>query len=207
MAAANPTSYNRESGDITLNNPTKEGYEFTGWTGSNGYSPSKSVTIQSGKTGDLSFTANWKLANYVITWDEPLARKKSYLGTLGTYLGDAETIVGSEDNAGSKRICYTNTNGNTAYANPYEAGSITIKPGTAVKLQMVSGFGKGDDLSTESSLGWYIRGSGNCDIQTGGNYAVLTSEYTPTFSSDKWDYTDYRGDVDGTCYGWTVTVE
>ena len=33
----NPTTYNIESAAITLNNPTKEGYVFVGWTGSNCY--------------------------------------------------------------------------------------------------------------------------------------------------------------------------
>ena len=68
VSVANPTSYNVNSGDITLNNPTKEGYEFAGWTGSNGFVPSMSVTIQSGKTGNLSFTANW-VKNYSITYN------------------------------------------------------------------------------------------------------------------------------------------
>ena len=34
--SGNPTSYNIESATITLKNPTRSGYTFTGWTGSNG---------------------------------------------------------------------------------------------------------------------------------------------------------------------------
>ena len=45
---------------VTLKNPTKSGYTFLGWTGSNGTTASKSVTIKSGTTGDLAYTANWK---------------------------------------------------------------------------------------------------------------------------------------------------
>ncbi len=42
--------------------PTKEGYVFLGWTGSNGKTPQTTVTIPKGTTGNLSYTANWKVA-------------------------------------------------------------------------------------------------------------------------------------------------
>lgn len=58
--ATNPTSYNIESSVITLDNPSRTGYTFLGWTGSNGTTASKSVSIASGSIGDKSYTANWK---------------------------------------------------------------------------------------------------------------------------------------------------
>ena len=39
----------------------KDGYGFTGWTGSNGTTAEEEVTIEQGTTGDLSYTANWAL--------------------------------------------------------------------------------------------------------------------------------------------------
>ena len=59
VATPNPTIYTVISPDITLNNPTRDGYFFTGWTGSNGNTPQKNVTIAQGSTGDKSYTANW----------------------------------------------------------------------------------------------------------------------------------------------------
>ena len=56
---SNPIKYNVDSSDITLNNPTKSGYIFTGWTGSNGTSPQTSVTIKNGSTGNKNYVANW----------------------------------------------------------------------------------------------------------------------------------------------------
>lgn len=44
---------------FTLGSPTRDGYVFTGWTGSNGSTPQTSVTVEKGTTGDLSYTANW----------------------------------------------------------------------------------------------------------------------------------------------------
>lgn len=45
----------------TLPEPTKAGYVFMGWTGSNGSSPQKVVEIAKGTTGNLTYTANWIL--------------------------------------------------------------------------------------------------------------------------------------------------
>lgn len=58
--ANNPSTYNIESDDITLAAPTKYGYDFTGWTGSNGSTLQASVVIPSGTVANLSYTANWK---------------------------------------------------------------------------------------------------------------------------------------------------
>ena len=53
-----PKSYNVSSG-TTLCTPTRSGYTFTGWTGSNGTTVQASVTIAAGSTGDKNYTANW----------------------------------------------------------------------------------------------------------------------------------------------------
>ena len=58
-SASNPSSYNRNS-YFTLSTPTRTDYDFTGWTGSNGSTPQKSVTINgSSMTGNKAYTANW----------------------------------------------------------------------------------------------------------------------------------------------------
>ncbi len=63
---ANPTSYTIATETFTLTNPTKDGYTFVGWTGSNGTTPELSVTIASGSTGSKSYTANWRQNKVVI---------------------------------------------------------------------------------------------------------------------------------------------
>ena len=57
----NKTIYGLFTADFTLNNPTKDGYEFIGWTGSNGTTPQITVTICTGSSSDLEFTANFAL--------------------------------------------------------------------------------------------------------------------------------------------------
>ena len=68
-SAANPTSYTIESDDITLANPTRTGYTFAGWTGTDLDSATLSVTIEHGSTGDRSYTATWTINVYTISYD------------------------------------------------------------------------------------------------------------------------------------------
>ncbi|MBQ6430572.1 MAG: InlB B-repeat-containing protein [Oscillospiraceae bacterium] len=56
----NPETYNIESGAITLTNPEREGYAFTGWTGTDLAEATVTVTIPSGSTGNRSYTATWR---------------------------------------------------------------------------------------------------------------------------------------------------
>ncbi len=66
----NPATYNVESGTITLINPVKTGYEFAGWSGSNGATPQKTVTIDAANTtGNKTYNANWTLGGYDITYN------------------------------------------------------------------------------------------------------------------------------------------
>ena len=65
----NPTSYTIETDAFTLNNPTKKGYTFIGWTGSNGTTPELIVTIPKGSTGDRTYIANWKPNVYDIFYE------------------------------------------------------------------------------------------------------------------------------------------
>ena len=52
--------YYQMNNSITLDIPTKNGYTFLGWTGSNGSTPETSVTIAANTTGDLHYKANWQ---------------------------------------------------------------------------------------------------------------------------------------------------
>ena len=66
VASANPTTYNIEQ-TFTLVNPTREGYNFAGWTGTGLDAASTSVTVATGNTGDRSYTATWTPITYDIT--------------------------------------------------------------------------------------------------------------------------------------------
>ncbi len=59
------TTYTKDD-SFTLPTPTKDGYEFVGWTGSNGSTAQINVSLSKGSTGDKTFTAQWKEAGLVI---------------------------------------------------------------------------------------------------------------------------------------------
>ena len=67
--SGNPASYTWESGAITLKAPTKTGYTFTGWTGSNGTTPKMSVTIPAHSHGPRTYTANWSANAYSVVFN------------------------------------------------------------------------------------------------------------------------------------------
>ena len=67
--ASYPTSYTIESDTIIIPQPTKSGYTFAGWTGSNGNTPQKTVTISKSSTGDKTYDANWTPIDYTISYD------------------------------------------------------------------------------------------------------------------------------------------
>ena len=69
-APANPATYTVESGLITLQNPTRPGYTFLGWT--------PAGSIPAGSTGDVTFTANWS---------DPIQYTVTYFVTGGTEAG------------------------------------------------------------------------------------------------------------------------
>lgn len=60
-SAENPEEYNLFSETFTLNNPTKLGSQFIGWTNEELTEPTLTVTICKGSSGDIEFTANYEI--------------------------------------------------------------------------------------------------------------------------------------------------
>ena len=90
LETANPSSYNYYSEAITLNNPTRKGYTFSGWTGSNGVTASTTVTIPKNSSGAKYYVANWSPIKYSITYDygfnqTAVSNKTSYTIETATF--------------------------------------------------------------------------------------------------------------------------
>ena len=58
-AEPNPDKYTIESEEIVLKNPTAEGYDFVGWTGTGLTQKTLTVVIPTGSVGNRSYKANW----------------------------------------------------------------------------------------------------------------------------------------------------
>ena len=61
--------YTMTDEDFELPTPTRNGYEFVGWTGEGITTPQTRVKIPKGSTGNKAYTANWQVIEYTITLD------------------------------------------------------------------------------------------------------------------------------------------
>lgn len=111
----NPTSYTSGS-SFKLNNPTKTGYVFKGWTGSNSSSPSTSTSVTSSNTGKLVFTANFEKTKYTITYKLDGGKFNSTPRTY-YYIDSTDYELMSPYKDGYTFIGWTGSNGSTPSQN------------------------------------------------------------------------------------------
>ena len=130
VATANPTNYTIETPTFTLNNPTKDGYTFEGWTGTGLTQPTQTVTITQGSTGDRSYTAHWTAINYNISVSaNPTTGGSAYVGntpgiTQGTYNYNQNCTVHATANSGYTFTNWTE-NGEVVYSQPHYTFRVT----------------------------------------------------------------------------------
>lgn len=131
------TNYTIETDTFTLVSPSRSGYTFTGWTGSNGTTAQKSVNIKKGSYGDLSYTANWSYDPIKVSMPQTL---------IGDKNGNSQFMVKSDDiKAGSievtfpKGFYYNQAGKNPVFASLLSDGSTTItKDNKAVKCKIIT---------------------------------------------------------------------
>ena len=130
VETANPTSYNIETASFTLNNPTRLGYTFAGWTGTGLSEATQTVTIETGSTGQRSYTAKWTPVTYNITYD--LAGGSEVTANPTTYNIEKSVTLKKPTRQGYYFAGWTGTGLNEATRNVYiEKGSIGDRHYTA----------------------------------------------------------------------------
>ena len=85
---ANPTEYTVETETFTLTNPTKVGYVFAGWIGTDITEAQMTVQIEKGSTGNKSYIAVW---NRLITPEIIKSAPQTYIGAQVEYSGYSES--------------------------------------------------------------------------------------------------------------------
>ena len=192
--AGNPETYTIETPTFTLNNPTKTGYTFAGWTGTGISGTSTSVTIAKGSTGTRSYTATWTAESYAITYDlaggslesgktnpasytvetesftlnNPTMTGYTFTGWTGTGLSSATmTVTIAKGSTGNRSYTATWTANKISLAEK----SATTTSGTAVSLTVDATGGTG-------SYQYMIRGKNPSEatITLMGNVISTTSE-------------------------------
>lgn len=92
-------TYSKTEADFNLAEPTKRGYEFIGWTGTDLTEPTLSVTIAQGSTGDREYTAVWEAKTFTVTLDANggTCEKESLDVIFGTAFGEIPSVTKTEE--------------------------------------------------------------------------------------------------------------
>ena len=127
----NPATYTMADDAITLNVPSKKGYNFLGWYRTGSFIGTEVTAIAGGETGAITLYAKWELAEYSITYElnggtnntanpavytiesstitfaEPSRTGYDFMGWYGAsdYSGDAITAIPAESTG--NRTLYT----------------------------------------------------------------------------------------------------
>ena len=96
-AEGNPTGYNADTDTFTLKNPTRPGYTFTGWSGTDLTGENNlTVTIPKGSTGDRAYKAHWVLddeSDYTIRAIAGKGGSISPSGNVSVRKGEDQTFI------------------------------------------------------------------------------------------------------------------
>ena len=105
-AEGNPDTYTVETDTFTLKNPTRPGYTFTGWSGTDLTGENNmTVTIEKGSTGERSYTAQWRYnggsssgsSSYPITIPGKMENGTVIVSPRSAEKGDSVTITVKPD--------------------------------------------------------------------------------------------------------------
>ena len=129
--ASNPTEYTILSDDITINNPTKNGYDFVGWTEST-ENPKNPFIIEHGSTGNKTLTAHYTPTEYRIDYVYNGGSLAEGVTNPNKYYITSDTII--INNPSKTGYTFVGWNDGTNTNNPYvlNAGSTGNKTLTAV---------------------------------------------------------------------------
>ena len=171
--------YNIETETFTLPIPTRTGYTFIGWTGSNGTTPSTNVSIAKGSIGDKSYTANWEIITYNISYD---LGGGSVSSLTKTYNVESDTItLPTPSRTGYTFIGWTGSNGTTPSTN------VSIAKGSIGDKSYIANW-----KVIQYDITYNLAGGSASTLQT--SYNVESDSFTlPTPSRTGYTFTGWSG--------------
>ena len=185
------TSYNIETATFTLPTPTRKGYTFRGWTGSNGSTPQTTVQVTKGSTGNKSFTASWTPVEYTITYYPNGGTLKGQRTTytietasfvLVTPTQAHHTFLGWRGSNGSTPQTSVTvprgTTGNLVYSADWKGTYATLARGATFNQRVKSlTCGSGATVYTDDTV---IRGIAfTTSVPAGAQTVVVSDTYSP----------------------------
>ncbi len=213
--ASNPETYT--VGDsVTLNNPTRAGYTFIGWTGTGLAQNAMTVTIPQGSTGAKNYTANWQIDNYSITYklndgeatnsnsytvedeitlNNPIKTGYTFIGWTGTGLTQKTLTVTIPQGSTEDRSYTANWQANT-YQVSFTGDGVNELP---ISVTYDSAYGTLPTLTRTGYIfnGWYTEATGGEQI---------TESSTVKITADQTLYVRWNTEVTYTLSGSTYSV-
>ena len=191
VAGSNPTSYTVEDGDITLINPTRAGYTFTGWTGTGLSGETMTVTIPHGSIGNRSYVAHWQINTAIVTIKKD---NQNYdAGGVPVELRQNGAVIYSYENA-------TKSGANVSWNNVTEGTYDIYAPKSTLDTSMVdSGLDIVIDGQSTNVINYYsvimYRGTGIESVIGGGVYlyqqeAIVDAVVKPGYTWAHWTNCD-----------------
>jgi uncharacterized repeat protein (TIGR02543 family) len=188
--------YNIETSTFTLPTPTRSGYIFTGWTGSNGSTPNKNVAISEGTTGNLNYTANWQASTFSISYNLDGGTAN---GLITSYTNETDSFTlpipkksgynfrgwtgSNSTNPQTNVIVTKGTTGNLNYTANWEKYSSTNSGG----IYMIS---TRNNVTWDYNLDGYYN-VGDTNVHS-GNWIVTVSDYCVDIVGTKYPATAFN---------------
>ena len=136
--SGNPDKYTIESETITINNPTKTGYIFAGWSGTEISETTTNLQIQNGSIGARTYTANWTPITYKVQFDGNESTSGSMSDQTFTY-DKAQNLAANEFvKTGHEFAGWSYTlGGSVRYADSESVNNLTSTEGATITLYAV----------------------------------------------------------------------
>jgi len=188
VATENPTTYTIESAAITLNNPTREGYTFAGWTGTDLDAATTTVTIAAGSSGNREYTATWKklLTNTDITVTIPSMEWTGTALTPTITVKDGETtLTETTDYTVSLPDGRTNSGDYTVTLTGVGSYAGTATETFTITPKVLNAYGAINICQDQNGTTAFIDGSSEDAVSITSNVTVEHVTYNRTFTAGK----------------------
>ncbi len=192
----NPDRYNVETPTFTLNNPTRPGYIFAGWIGTELNTADKTVIINQGSTGNRSYTANWIVGT---------SHLKTFAGTgisSTNYASGADITVGkdvtvkADVKTGYLFTSWTNSSGNVVSTDNNYTFSMPVNDvnltANAVPISYNIVFNNNKPSSATGNV------TGNTAAMNNVKYDTAVTLTQNGYSLNGWNFTGWNTQPDGT---------
>ena len=177
-SATNPSKYTIED-EITLNNPTRNGYSFAGWTGTGISTAQSTVTIPVGSTGARSYVAHWSAGE-----DTPYRVIHKYQNLdLTTYTDVVRNLTGPTGE--TITVAFESKYG---FDNPASTENVTVDPD---ELQVVTYYYNRTNYNFSISDRTYVDASSTAD----NSYPYETNIYVKALERPGYTFSWSDGDT------------